>query len=188
MPFSDGPSLGISGAPIPKIAYIGMGIEALCAAPPEAPSLLVGPVEEVGVGHLRLAPTARTAWNTARETLGVLETWAPATAMLPLPLALSELSLCRIVAHIVAVRPTAALTVQHLPCGLGASDLWLVSAPSLIVRIHAQRLRLPRSSPHRVARRGAHAFAISKPAGLKGVKFVRRGLSDPQTGRARRRA
>ena len=31
-----------------------MGIEALCAAPPEAPSLQVGPVAAVGVGHLRI--------------------------------------------------------------------------------------------------------------------------------------
>ena len=62
--------------------------------------------------------------NTARETL-----------------ARSALPLCRIVAQIVAARPTAAQTVQHLPCGLGPSDLWLVSAPPLIARIRAQRLR-----------------------------------------------
>ena len=36
-------------------------------------------------------------------------------------------------------RAYAAQTVQHLPCGLGPSDLWLVSAPTLIVRIRAQR-------------------------------------------------
>ena len=41
------------------------------------------------------------------------------------------------------------------------------AAPSLIVRIRAQRLRLPRSLLHRVARRGAHAFPFSKPAGCK---------------------
>ena len=34
--------------------YVRMGIEALCAAPPEAPSLQVGPVAVVGVGHLRI--------------------------------------------------------------------------------------------------------------------------------------
>ena len=31
-----------------------MSIEALCAAPPEALSLQVGPVAAVGVGHLRI--------------------------------------------------------------------------------------------------------------------------------------
>ena len=31
-----------------------MNMEALCAAPPEAPSLQVGSVEVVGVGHLRI--------------------------------------------------------------------------------------------------------------------------------------
>jgi hypothetical protein len=163
----------------------------------------------------------------------VLATWAPATAVLPLPLDLSALPLCRIVAHIVAARPTAAKTVQHLPCGLGPSDLWLVSVPLPIVRAATKRQQcrrntgavhshmwyrrccplswrccchrddmrcrcdnalglswcrstrfvrgtykkplrrglsnLPRSSPHRVARRGAHAFPFSK---LTGCKFL----------------
>ena len=99
--------------------------------------------------------------------LGVLETWALATAMLPLPSALSALSLCRIVAHIAAAGPTAVQTFQHIPCGLGPSDLWLISVPSLIVRTRAQRFRLPRLSPHCLARRDAHAFPFSEPVGLK---------------------
>jgi hypothetical protein len=39
-------------------------------------------------------------------------------------------------------------------------------------RTRAQRLRLPRSSPHRVARRGAHAFPFSKPTGCKVLNGV----------------
>ena len=35
-------------------ACSSMNIEALCAAPPEAPSLQVGPVAAVGVGHFRI--------------------------------------------------------------------------------------------------------------------------------------
>ena len=67
-----------------------MNIAALCAASPEVPSLQVGPVAAVGVGHLRIVRHL-LVWemNTARETLGVLATWAPATAMLPLPLPLA---------------------------------------------------------------------------------------------------
>ena len=107
-------------------AIAHMGIEALCAAPPEAPSLQVGPVAVVGVGHLRIVRHLLVGErNTARGTLGVLETWTPATAMLLLPLALSTLSLCRVVAHVVAARPTAAQAVQHLLCGFGAFSLWL---------------------------------------------------------------
>ena len=39
-----------------------------------------------------------------------------------------------------------AQTVQHLPCGLGPSDLWLVSAPSLIVRAATKRRKFRRST------------------------------------------
>ena len=65
-----------------------MSIEALCAAPLEAPSLQVGPVAVVGVGHLRIVRHLLVCErNTARKTLGMLATWAPPTAMLPLPTA-----------------------------------------------------------------------------------------------------
>ena len=70
--------------------YVHMGIEALCAAPPEAPSLQVGPVAAVGVGHLRIVHHLLVCErNTAREALEVLASRAPATAMVPLPVALS---------------------------------------------------------------------------------------------------
>ena len=36
-----------------RIEFSQVSIEALCAAPPEAPSLQVGPVAAEGVGHLR---------------------------------------------------------------------------------------------------------------------------------------
>ena len=54
-------------------------------------SLQAGSVERVGVGHLRIVRLL-PVWGryTAGEMLGVLATWAPETAMLPLPLALKH--------------------------------------------------------------------------------------------------
>ena len=40
----------------------------------------------------------------------------------------------------------AAQTVQNLPCGLGPSDLWLVLAPSLIVRAATKRRQCRRNT------------------------------------------
>ena len=40
--------------PLQRRCTVHMGIEALCAAPPKAPSLQVGPVAAVGVGHFHI--------------------------------------------------------------------------------------------------------------------------------------
>ena len=94
-------------------------------------------------------------------------TWAPATTMLPLPLALLALPLCRIVAQIVAAWPTARKLFSISRAVWGLQICGYFRPPSPIVRIRAQRLRLPRSLPQRIVCRGAHASPFSEPSGFE---------------------